>query len=270
MPSLIIYGDTSLFENAGSIETRDDLVRHMFVTLEPSPDQTLWIRAVPLEALAGFKGTVYQLDRDEKQDAIILRQVSMSFWPWGDDAVQPAEAPRQDTTLDEILHAAFADFYEALSKPGTGWFAKERDCVNRFAMAHLVPACTPGCVLHHPAQIGIEIGVKQPDGIGTRPASPKDLVIWEEPYSTSWSSAMLPMRAPLAILEWKSQRPEKAKQKTDDDREWLCKFTEQNPNRLGYSVLVDWTDDGVLREVTVSRCQGGEWSEEWFRMAQPS
>jgi hypothetical protein len=263
MPGFIIHGDASLFEAAESVETRDELARHMFVTLEPAPDKTVWIRSVPLKDLADFKGPLYQLDRDDEQDALVLRQVQVRFWPWNDAS---SHLPRRNKSLDETLKTAFLDFYSVLSQDDSHWFAKERDCVNRFAMAHLVPACTPGCTLHHPTQIGIEIGVKQPEGVGSRPAAPKDLVIWEQPCSTSWSPTMQPERSPLAILEWKSQRPDKVKQKTDEDREWLQAFTEENASSIGYSVFVDWSGDGVLQALRVARCQDGLWDDDWLRV----
>lgn len=103
-------------------------------------------------------------------------------------------------SLDEILQAAFEAFYASLAAPTGGWFAKERDCLNRFVMSCLVPACTPGSVLHHPAQIGIESAVKQPTGIGQRRTSPADIAIWSRPHGNCWSPAMLPVVAALAVL----------------------------------------------------------------------
>jgi hypothetical protein len=59
-------------------------------------------------------------------------------------------------------------------------------------------------------------------------------------------------------------RPGKEKQKPDGDREWLAAFTVENPSSLGYAVLVDFAEGGGLRRLTVSRREGGEWSEQWF------
>jgi hypothetical protein len=264
MPTFIIKGDTSLLEAAETIETRDDLTRHMFVTLEPGPDRTLWIRGVPLKSLADFEGLLYQLDKDDDQDAVVLRQVNMRFWPWEESATRPEQKTPSAVTLDEILQAAFAEFYTSLSKPGSPWFAKERECVNRFAMAHLVPACTPGTVLHHPTQIGIEMSVKQPETVGTRLTAPKDLVIWGQPCDTCWSPEMSPERSPLAVLEWKVQRPTAAKQSTAEDQEWLTEFSRENPSSLGYSVFVEWAEGGLLRKMEVTRCSEGLKRERWF------
>ena len=102
---------------------------------------------------------------------------------------------------------------------------------------HLVPACTPGSVLHDPAQIGIKAAVKQPGGVGSRLSAPKDVVIWPAANGNCWSPDMLPVNAPLAVLEWKCYRPGKAK---------------QNP------------DGGVLRRLSMARRRGGAWEDEWL------
>ena len=69
---------------------------------------------------------------------------------------------------------------------------------------------------------------------------------------------MMPVDAPLAALEWKVDRPGKAKQNPDGDRAWLAAFTEQNPTSIGFA------DGGVLRRLSVSRCEGGAWDDEWL------
>jgi hypothetical protein len=253
MPTFAIRGDPSPLDGVETIETRDALARHALVTIEPGPDRSAWIRVVPLDALADVAGPIYQIDK-AADETIVLREVRFQFWPFG---------PGGDS-LDDVLRAAFADFYEALSRPNGGWFAKERDCVNRFAMGHLVPACTPGGVLHDPAQIGIESPVKQPEGVGSRLSAPKDVVIWPRPHGNCWSPDMLPVNPPLAVLEWKCDRPGKPKQSPDGDRAWLTAFAEQNPGSLGYAVLAEFVDGGVLRRLSVARCEGGEWDEEWF------
>lgn len=75
---------------------------------------------------------------------------------------------------------------------------------------------------------------------------------------------MLPVRSPIAILEWKAQRPTTAKQKTDDDRAWVEAFSRENPDSLGFLVWMEWAPGGILKLVQVSRCSNGEWNENWF------
>lgn len=173
-------------------------------------------------------------------------------------------AGHPSNSLDDLLAAAFADYYSTLSKLDSGWFAKEHDCVNRFAMAHLVPACAPGCVLHDPAQIGIEVALKQPRRVGRKRAVNRDLVIWEHASGTCWNPRMRPVLAPLAVLEWKSKHPRQRKQNTDKDRAWLRRFTRDNQNSVGYSVFLEWAKTGVLRRLEVSRCSRGVWQDLWF------
>ena len=256
MPTFLIHGDTTPLAGAEFIETRDALARYMFVTIEPGAAKEVWIRAVLPETLAHVAGPLYQIDKGDG-DAIVLRQVRMQWWPWS-----PARPASE--SLDEVLRAAFADFYESVAAPNRGWFAEERDAVNRYVMGHLVPACTPGSVLHDPAQIGIQSAVQQPEGVGSRLSAPKDVVIWPAANGNCWGPDMLPVNAPLAVLEWKVDRPGKPKQKPDGDEAWLTAFTEQNRATLGYAVLLDFADGGTLTRLSVTRCQGGEWDEEWL------
>jgi hypothetical protein len=204
---------------------------------------------------ASQQGPLFQVDYDTERDALVLNQVQMRVWPWG----------RAAETLDEFLREAFDEFYESLSQPGGGWFAKERDCVNRFVMGHLVPFCSPASPLKHPSQIGMEVAVKMPDGMGSRLTSPKDVVIWGSPHGTCWSAEMKPTHAPMAVLEWKCQRETGSKQDTAEDQVWLEAFCRENPDSHGYSVFLDWSGDGVLRGLTVARCSGGTWDDGWLR-----
>lgn len=258
MPGLIIDGDTTLFEHAKEYEFPDELVRHKFVTIEPTAGHVIGIRGVHLKDLPAFRGPLFQVDRDEEHDAVVLRQVQMRFWPW--DPPKPTAA-----TVEEFLRAALDDFFASLSRAEQGWFGKERDCVNRFVMGHLVPSCSPGSPIEHPAQIGMEIAVKMPDGRGSRLSSPKDIVIWDSPFGTCWTPQMEPKHAPLAVLEWKSQHPTGPSQNTSDDEAWLQDFCEQNPASQGYSISLVWTPEGLLREIEVKRCCAGKWNNSWFR-----
>jgi hypothetical protein len=88
---------------------------------------------------------------------------------------------------------------------------------------------------------------------GSRPTSPKDVVIWASPHGTCWSA------------EWKSQRETGSKQDTSEDRAWLEAFCRENPTSHGYSVFLDWSGDGVLRGLTVARCSVGAWDDGWLR-----
>jgi hypothetical protein len=100
---------------------------------------------------------------------------------------------------------------------------------------------------------------------GNRLSPPKDVVIWDSPYGTCWNSDMKPVRAPVAVLEWKCQRKTGSKQNTDEDRSWLEAFSKESVGSTGYSVFLDLDAGGVLRELTVARCSGGKWNNSWLR-----
>lgn len=171
--------------------------------------------------------------------------------------------------LDQILQRAFTAFHAGFE--GVIWRGKERDYVNRFVMGYLVPECSPGRLLGHPTQLGIEVPVKQPSGIGEKRTAPKDLVIWPQPFMSCWSGDWDPVHAPLAVVEWKAQRPAASKPDPQGDRKWLQAFTAENPTSLGYAVFLDFTRVGSNCigpvRLTVSRCHSGEWQDAWIKLS---
>lgn len=171
--------------------------------------------------------------------------------------------------LDAMLELAFNQFHRALVGTQGMWFGKERDCVNRFVMEHLVPLCRKGRFpVKAASQIGIEVAVRQPRGIGTKPSAPKDVVIWNEPLDTCWNKRLRPVHAPLAVIEWKVRHPRAVRKSiklaTSHDRRWLKSFTARRCDRLGYSVYLDWSQDWRPREFVVARCETGKWVDEWL------
>ena len=86
-------------------------------------------------------------------------------------------------TLDDVLTQAFRNF---LSDLPSDWYAKERDCVSRFVFGYLINECREGTAFESPAQLGIEVAVKQPAGVGEKRTAHKDLVVWRELFQTSW------------------------------------------------------------------------------------
>jgi hypothetical protein len=87
MPQFQVEGEAAIFDAADEIDIHGEIARYSFVTAEASPhdDKTVVISEVPPEDLAGFEGLLFQIDIDEKEDVVILRQVQMFFWPWDDD-----------------------------------------------------------------------------------------------------------------------------------------------------------------------------------------
>ena len=88
MPQFQIEGEAEVFEDADEIDIQGEIARYSFVTAEKSAsdDKTVIITPVATEDLSEFEGVLFQIDIDEEDDTVILRQVQMFFWPWQDDA----------------------------------------------------------------------------------------------------------------------------------------------------------------------------------------
>lgn len=87
MPHFQIEGEAEIFDNADEIDIRGEIARHSFVTAEKSAadDRTVVISPVHPQQLSEFEGLLFQIDVNEEEDLVILRQVQMFFWPWEDD-----------------------------------------------------------------------------------------------------------------------------------------------------------------------------------------
>ena len=87
MAQFQIEGEAEIFENAEEIDVQGEIARHSFVTAEASPgdDKTVIITEVDPKDLSDFEGLLFQIDVNEEEDLVILRQVQMFFWPWDDD-----------------------------------------------------------------------------------------------------------------------------------------------------------------------------------------
>jgi hypothetical protein len=87
MPQFQIEGEAEIFDAAEEIDVRGEIARHSFVTAEKSPsdDTTVIITSVDPKDLSEFEGLLFQIDINEEEDLVILRQVQMFFWPWEDD-----------------------------------------------------------------------------------------------------------------------------------------------------------------------------------------
>ena len=56
-----------------------------FASVEAPDDTTVIISPVDPKDLSEFEGLLFQIDINEEEDVVILRQVQMFFWPWDDD-----------------------------------------------------------------------------------------------------------------------------------------------------------------------------------------
>jgi len=143
-------------------------------------------------------------------------------------------------TLHELLGEAFRE-YEAWLL-ATSWRGKEHDCVNLFVHKFLHSRISANGPIYDPTQVGIEIGVPQPHGIGIKKAARKDLVIWKEPDTSTWDEDWNPVKFPIAIIEWKARRKKFSLPITfHRDLKWITAYSLLHPDYLGYCATVDFT-----------------------------
>ena len=96
-PSFIIAGDIEIPEGVVRVNLVTPLSRYDFVTLELSEeDDVLIVRRVSPKELATFTGILFQADSHEEENGIVLRQMSLSFWPFDDDEATHPEGDDDD------------------------------------------------------------------------------------------------------------------------------------------------------------------------------
>ncbi len=166
------------------------------------------------------------------------------------------------TGLDQQLDAAMSLFAGTLADDSV--LMREAEAVSVFVFSCLLGVCRREADLFDPGQIGIEVAVPQPQkpGIKRKAQVRKDLVIWPNPGFTCWDGNGRPVRAPLAVLEWKRPgwlRPIEeadARSHSEYDLKWLREFTRVHAGSLGLSVHVPRTRSG--NRLSVVRVVGGE------------
>ena len=100
MPQFQIEGEAEIFEAAEDIDVNGEISRYSFVTAEKGEDNVVVLTPVELKDLPGFEGLLFQVDVDEAEDVVILRQVQMFFWPWEDDEeFEGFESPEDGPTI---------------------------------------------------------------------------------------------------------------------------------------------------------------------------
>jgi hypothetical protein len=85
MPQFQIEGEAEIFETAEDIDVNGEISRYSFVTAEKGDGNVVVLSPVELKDLSDWEGLLFQVDVDEAEDVVILRQVQMFFWPWADD-----------------------------------------------------------------------------------------------------------------------------------------------------------------------------------------
>ncbi|MBU6222922.1 MAG: hypothetical protein KGR24_09270 [Planctomycetes bacterium] len=102
MPQFQIEGEAEVFDAAEEIDVHGEIARYSFVTAEKSAgdDKTVIITTVDPKDLGEFEGLLFQIDINEEEDLVILRQVQMFFWPWEDDEeFEGVESPEDEADL---------------------------------------------------------------------------------------------------------------------------------------------------------------------------
>jgi len=175
--------------------------------------------------------------------------------------------------IDRFLEHAIYQFADWIAT--SNWIGKKWDCVNLFANTFLLRSVSSEAAITDYGQVRIECGVPQtgfrresdlPETGFQRPSAAKDLVIWRGPLDVAWDSSWEPVNIPWVVLEWKTHRfgrfDMSNEQKVFDkhDREWLTRFTEQNPTSFGYAVTVDFR--GSKRNVHCAKFRNGvQWNK---------
>jgi len=145
------------------------------------------------------------------------------------------------TNLDRLIGRTLVQFENWLIS--SHWHGRENECVNLFAHGFLFKEIGLGQPIQDYTQVGIEVGVPQPKGIGKKAAARKDLVIWGKPNQTAFNTDWKPIHFPVSILEWKTRRKAKRNAILDSrDIRWLTQMSQQNDFFIGYAVTVDFTN----------------------------
>jgi len=128
-------------------------------------------------------------------------------------------------SLESLVSSVFA----------SQWYGREREVVSLYAFNHLQALCRESSVLHHPAQIALDGAVPQLPGPDRKKLVCKDLVIWPEPGMTCWDEDRGPVNYPIAILEWKANKPKVS----PGDVKWLREFSAGRERFVGYAACLD-------------------------------
>jgi hypothetical protein len=129
--------------------------------------------------------------------------------------------------LDRLIGRTLVQFENWLIP--SGGRGRENECVNLFAHGFLFKEIGRGKPIEDFTQVGIEVSVPQPKGIGSKAAARKDLVIWNEARETAFNDDWIPIRFPISIIEWKARRKPKRSALLDShDVHWLAQMSQQN------------------------------------------
>lgn len=160
--------------------------------------------------------------------------------------------------ISQIVSTSLTSFAVDLAK--SEWHVRrEREAISFYAFRYLLREVQPNSFLHDSAQIGIEVPVPQVTNSGKEQVC-KDLVIWPKPMMTCWDKSGNPTCSPAVILEWKFNVASKESQ---DDVDWLQRFTSTYPACQGYAVNIDHRDSRPFL-LTCARVINGQTQCRWL------
>ena len=166
------------------------------------------------------------------------------------------------TNLDRLIGRTLVQFENWLIS--SDWRGRENECVNLFTHGFLFKEIGIGKPVEDFTQVGIEVSVPQPKGIGTKAAARKDLVIWNEARETAFNADWIPVRFPFSIIEWKARRKPKRSSLLDShDIRWLAQMSRQNQGFIGYAVTVDFTI--LTQRLFTARLFGGKQTDDFHQ-----
>ena len=111
-PHFTIAGDVELPPEVKQILLVTPLSRYDFVTigLSEEDEETLLVSRVEPEELATFDGLLFQADSLDDENGVVLREVSLAFWPFEEDVDEDDEEEEdQDQDDDEAEASAEAE-----------------------------------------------------------------------------------------------------------------------------------------------------------------
>ena len=157
-----------------------------------------------------------------------------------------------DLIIRESLESLVSDVFAGV------WYGREREVVSLYAFGHLQTLCRESSILHHPAQIALDGAVPQLPGPGRKRLVCKDVVIWPVPRMTCWNEDRQPVNYPIAIVQWKVNRP----QVSPGDVKWLCRFSAARERFVGYAVCLDLEQRRF--RLSCTRVHNGAAWEDWL------
>src|SRR5713101_5166601 len=162
--------------------------------------------------------------------------------------------------LDRIVETSLREL--AAETLDSGWLGKEHDWVNRYVHGFLMNHCSPARPIASRAQIGIEVAVAQPKP--WRGGVRRDVVVWPRAGDTAWDKDWRPKNHPIAIQEWKVDRPHHRNPDLRHQHDWLQKYTAWQREVVAYAIEVD-----TSRTPSFLRCVrylAGAKNDSWLRV----